>query len=310
MRLSVVRDITERKNGEEALRQAGAYNRSLIEASMDPLVTIDVAGKITDVNAATVSVTGCAREALIGSDFSDYFTEPDRAREGYRRVFQEGLVRDYPLEMRHRDGQMTPVLYNASLYRDKSGAALGVFAAARDITERKRAEQQIERLAAIVRSSNDAIIGKTLEGVVTSWNKGAEDIYGYAEGEIVGKSVSLLVPPDLQDDVVHILRTIKDGGHVEHYETVRQRKDGQLIHVSLTVSPVLDAAGAVTGASTIARDISERIQAEEKLKEHVSELQRWYDSTLNREDRVQELKREVNQLLARLGEPPRYTSQE
>ncbi|MGZ3303321.1 MAG: PAS domain S-box protein, partial [Isosphaeraceae bacterium] len=126
-------DITERKRAEEALRRASAYNRRLLEASLDPLVTIGPDGKITDVNEATEAVTGYPRAELIGKDFADYFTEPEEAREGYEQVFREGFVRDYPLEIRHRDGRVTPVVYNASVYRDEAGQVIGVFAAARDI---------------------------------------------------------------------------------------------------------------------------------------------------------------------------------
>jgi PAS domain S-box-containing protein len=160
-----VQDITERKQAEEALRNAkdkmeervkertyelyeeSLYARSLIEASLDPLVTISVDGKITDVNRASEEVTGVSREQLIGSDFLDYFTEPEKARAGYEMVFRQGFVRDYPLELKHRDGHVTPVLYNASVYRDDTGRNMGVFAAARDITERKQAEAAQRRLA-------------------------------------------------------------------------------------------------------------------------------------------------------------------
>ncbi len=136
-------DITERKKIENELHFALRYNRSLIEASIDPLVTISPDGKISDVNAATEQITGYSRTELIGQDFSDYFTEPEKARTGYRQVFENGIVRDYFLEIRHRDGHVTPVLYNASVYRDEHENVIGVFAAARDITERIRAEEQI-----------------------------------------------------------------------------------------------------------------------------------------------------------------------
>lgn len=142
------RDITESKRIEHEIRQAVAYNRSLIEASLDPLVTIGADGKITDVNSATEAVTGYARGRLIGTEFSEYFSDPDKARAGYRQVFSEGKVRDYELEIRHQDGHLTPVLYNAALYRDDAGKAIGVFAAARDISERKRAEEAVNRLNA------------------------------------------------------------------------------------------------------------------------------------------------------------------
>jgi PAS domain S-box-containing protein len=164
--VGISHDITDRKQAEEELRKAkdeleervkertyelyaeSLYARSLIEASLDPLVTISVEGKITDVNCATEEVTGASREQLIGTDFSDYFTEPEKARAGYVEVFRQGFVRDYSLELKHRDGQVTPVLYNASVYRDKTGQIMGVFAAARDITERRQAEAALRKLAA------------------------------------------------------------------------------------------------------------------------------------------------------------------
>jgi len=140
---TVARDVTERKRAEERLHAASQYARSLIEASLDPLVTISPEGKITDVNEATIKVTGLPRAQLVGTDFSDYFTEPEKAREGYQQVFSRGFVTDYPLTIRHRDGSLTDVLYNASVYRDVCGEVLGVFAAARDVTAQKRAEAQV-----------------------------------------------------------------------------------------------------------------------------------------------------------------------
>ncbi|HVP96079.1 PAS domain S-box protein [Methanoregula sp.] len=138
-------DITEQKKAEGALKKANAYNRSLIEASVDPLVTISPDGTISDVNEATIRVTGFAREELIGTDFSDYFTEPEKAKAGYESVFRDGSVTDYALEIRHRNGTVTPVLYNAVVYRDAAGNVTGVFAAARDVTEQRKAEEAIQK---------------------------------------------------------------------------------------------------------------------------------------------------------------------
>jgi PAS domain S-box-containing protein len=135
--------VKSSSSAQDKQRQASQYARSLIEASLDPLVTISTEGKITDVNEATVKVTGVSREKLIGTDFSDYFTEPEKARQGYQQVFAVGSVTDYPLTIRHRDGRLTDVLYNASVYRDVEGNVLGVFAAARDITVRKRMEEEL-----------------------------------------------------------------------------------------------------------------------------------------------------------------------
>ena len=138
-----VTDITERRRSENMLRDMSTYNRELIEASLDPLVTISREGKIQDVNSSTETITGVDRNELIGTDFHEYFTEPEKAREGYKRVFSEGKVINYPLEIRHHDGHTVPVLYNATVYYDNEGEIKGVFAAARDITERRRAEEAL-----------------------------------------------------------------------------------------------------------------------------------------------------------------------
>jgi PAS domain S-box-containing protein len=139
------KELTERTRAEQALQLANTYNRSLIEASLDPMVTIDPEGRISDVNAATEKVTGYSREQLIGTDFCSYFTDAEKARDVYQRVFREGSVRDYELRMSHPDGCVTSVLYNASLYRDESGKVLGICAAARDISERKLAEEELRK---------------------------------------------------------------------------------------------------------------------------------------------------------------------
>lgn len=147
---SLAEDITERLQAEQELRRAGAYARSLIEVNLDPLVTIAPDGTISDVNDASTLVTGCSREEMIGTDFCSYFTDPESARSGYLQVFERGTVKDYPLEIRHKDGHSTPVIYNASVFRDESGNIAGVFAAARDITRLKQAEQEL-------RDSRDAL---------------------------------------------------------------------------------------------------------------------------------------------------------
>jgi PAS domain S-box-containing protein len=138
-------DITEQKRAQAAVHAASRYARGLLEASLDPLVTISAEGKITDVNEATIKATGVAREQLIGTDFSNYFTEPDKAKEGYQRVFAKGFVTDYPLTVRHKDGRLTDVLYNATIYKNEAGEVQGVFAAARDITEKKATETELEK---------------------------------------------------------------------------------------------------------------------------------------------------------------------
>ncbi|WP_410509432.1 PAS domain S-box protein [Methanosarcina hadiensis] len=264
--VSIVSDITERKRTEKALKLSNLYNRSLIEASLDPLVTIGPDGKITDVNNSTEIVTGYSRDELIGTDFSDYFTDPEKAKKGYQCAFQKGFVRDYPLEIRHRDGHITPVLYNASVYKDEAGKVTGVFAAARDITAIKKAEEKIHKLANAVESSDDAFITKSLDGIITSWNKGAEKIYGYLAEEVLGKNISMLEPDSTKGETDHLIEKIKQGERIRHYETLRMKKDGTIIDVLVTLSPVFDMSGKLIAISTIARDITERKKAEEALR--------------------------------------------
>ena len=263
---ATARDITERKKAEERLKFVNRYNRSLIEASLDAFVTIGPDGKITDVNGATELITGYPGNKLIGTDFSDYFTEPEKARAGYQHVFVNGEVRDYPLEVRHRDGHEIPVLYNASIYKDDNGKVIGVFAAARDITELKKAESKIQALANAVESSDDAIITKSLDGIIISWNKGAGKVYGYSAEEVLGKDISMLEPDNLKGEIRHFSEKIRQGEKVQHYETLRLKKNGKIINVSVTLSPVYDTSGKLVAVSTIARDVTQRKRAEEALR--------------------------------------------
>jgi PAS domain S-box-containing protein len=184
---SIARDITERKRAEEQAGTASQYARSLIEASLDPLVTISPAGKITDVNEGSIKVTGMTRATLIGTDFSDYFTEPDKAREGYRKVFSKGFVTDYPLTIRHKDGRLTDVLYNASVYKDADGEVLGVFAAARDVTAQKHASQYARSL---IEASLDPLVTISPEGKITDVNERSIKVTGYPQEHHIGKDFS------------------------------------------------------------------------------------------------------------------------
>ena len=258
-------DITEYRKAEEDLRLSNIYNRSLIEASLDPLVTIGHNGKITDVNEATEQVTGYSRNELIGTDFTNYFTEPDKAKKGYQEVFKEGFVSDYSLEIRHKSGRTTPVLYNASIYMDELGEIIGIFAAARDITKLKKADEKIQALANAVESSNDAIITESLDGILESWNMGAKKIYGYSAGEVLGKNASILEPDNLKGEIKHLIEKTKQEEKIQHYETLRLKKDGTVINVSITLSPIFNSSGKFVAISCIGRDITEGKEAEKKL---------------------------------------------
>jgi PAS domain S-box-containing protein len=271
-------DITERKRADEALRLANAYNRGLIEASLDPLVTIGPDGKITDVNAATESATGRSRGELIGTDFCDYFTKPANARAGYEQAFLEGLVRDYPLELRHRNGQVMSVSYNAAVYRDESGEVVGVFAAARDITERKRAEEALResemRFRIFVDHAADALCVLDEERRIIEANREACQSSGYTREELIGK-----VPQDFDPDVdAAMLQRIDDqiaAGKVCTFETRNRRKDGILFPVEVRVRGFQHGGRRLH--LILARDISERKRAEEALRRseaYLAEAQR------------------------------------
>jgi len=181
-------------------------------------------------------------------------------------VLRTGVsVREQEVHIERPDSSRGIALVDIEAIMDSEGNVVGAVNCFQDITERKRSEEIALRLAAIVESSNDAIVSKDLDGVVTSWNAGAERIFGYLAEEIVGKSVTILTPPDFQEEEEAIIERIRRGQRVEHYETVRQRKDRSLIDVSLTVSPVRNAQGKVIGASKIARDITERKRSEAQI---------------------------------------------
>jgi PAS domain S-box-containing protein len=241
------------------------YARSLIEASLDPLVTISPDGKITDVNEATVKVTGAPREKLIGADFANYFTEPEKAREGYQRVFSEGFVTDYPLTIRHADGRLKDVLYNASVYKDARGNALGVFAAARDITGRKKAE---ERFGALLEAAPDAIVIVDRAGRMVLVNAQTQKLFGYTRQELLGQSVEVLVPqrfrgahPGHRTGFFAKPASRSMGAGLELYG---QRKNGTEFQVEISLSPLETDEGMLTMSAI--RDITDRKRAELKFK--------------------------------------------
>ena len=215
----------------EALRRAGDHNRRLIEASLDPLVTIGPDGRITDVNAATERATGRSRTELMGTDFSDYFTAPEKARAGYQQVFRDGLVRDYPLELRHRDGHLASVLYNASVYRDEQGKVIGVFAAARDITERKRSEAALKESEEAFRTLAEAmpqIVWATrADGWNTYFNQRWVDYTGMSLEESCGHGWNIPFHPDDQKRSWDAWQQATQRGGIYSLEVRLRRKDGE-----------------------------------------------------------------------------------
>jgi PAS domain S-box-containing protein len=297
-------DISEKKQAEEQLKQASQYSRSLIEASLDPLVTISIEGKITDVNEATMKVTGISRDKLIGADFSDYFTEPEDARKGYQQVFAKGSVTDYPLTIRHKDGRLTNVLYNASVYRDAQGQVLGVFAAARDVTEQRQAAQYARSL---IEASLDPLVTISIEGKITDVNEATMKVTGIPRDRLIGADFSdyFTEPENARKGYEQVFAK----GSVTDYPLTIRHKDGRLTNVLYNASVYRDAQGKVLGVFAAARDVTAQKEAESKIAEQrareeqrtrelerLSELERFQKLTVGRELKMIELKKEIEEL--------------
>jgi PAS domain S-box-containing protein len=256
-----VQDITERKQAEQEVALLSFALDKVREATF----LIDERGRFQYVNEEACRVLGYSRAELLALGVADI--DPEFPAERWSDHWRDLTVqRSMSFESWHRTrtGRIFPVEISANYF--EYGGRPYILALARDITERKRAEEAHSRLAAIVESSDDAIIGKDLDGTITDWNKGAERLYGYSAAEVLGRSVSILMPPDQQDEMAVFLRSIREGIRVDHYETKRVRKDGGTIDVSLTLSPIKDNRGQIIGASTIARNITAQKRVEDALR--------------------------------------------
>jgi PAS domain S-box-containing protein len=250
----------------EALRASNKRINRILESITDLYYSLDRDWRFTDVNKQTEVRFKKTRDELIGSVIWDLF--PEAVDSLLFPQFHKAINENVPVHFELPSKIVPGAWFEAHAYPSKNGLTVYL----REITERKTGEATSRLLAAIVESSDDAIISKDLNGIINSWNNGAQRLFGYTAEEIVGRPITVLIPPDRHDEEPALLERIRSGLRVEHYETVRQRKDGSLIDISLTVSPVRDEFGNVVGASKIARDITADKRAQEEIRFQASLL--------------------------------------
>ena len=277
-------DIHSHRITEQALHEMAILQQAILNSANYAIISTTPDGIITTANAAAERLLGYTAEEMVEKITPEAFHDPQEVAHYAEELSRElgiqiprgfdilvakarlGVPDEREWSYIRKDGIRFPVLLSVTALRDKNDVITGFLGIGSDITERKRAEEAAARLVSIIESSDDAIVGKTSGGIITSWNRGAEKMYGYAEAEVIGRSIYGLTPPDRIDETIEIMGKIKRGEHVDHFETVRLTKDRRFINVSLSISPIKDAAGKITGVSTIARDITEQKRAEEQLR--------------------------------------------
>ena len=259
------------KAGEPLIR-GDAFFREIVDALPAAVYTTDAAGRITYFNEAAAALWGCRPEIGTSEWCGSWrlFWPDGRPLPHDQCPMAIALMEDRPVRgqdavAERPDGTRVSFLPFPTPIHNAAGTLIGAVNLLIDTTEWSRAEGAMQHLASIVESSDDAIVSKDLNGIITSWNKGAELIFGYLAEEVIGKSVKILIPPDHQSEEDTILERIRSGHRIEHYETVRQRKYGGLVDISLTVSPIKNSQGTIVGASKIARDIAERKRNEAQI---------------------------------------------
>jgi PAS domain S-box-containing protein len=262
----IFRDVTERRRAELARERSERELADFFENATVALHWIGPDGVIVRANQAELDMLGYAREEYVGQHISRFHVDRDVIDDGLARLFRGDSLKKFPSRMRCKNGSIKKVVIDSnSLW--ENGRFIHGRCIMFDVTEHKREEETRSLLAAIVAASDDAIISKTLEGVILTWNQGAQRIFGYSQAEAIGRSVDLIIPPELRSEERQILDRIRQGDRVDHFETVRVGKDGRRLDVSLTMSPIRDESGRVIGASKVARDITERKQLDTAMRD-------------------------------------------
>jgi PAS domain S-box-containing protein len=247
---------------------------AIVQSSDDAIVTKDLNGIVTSWNQAAERIFGYTAEEMIGQSITNLIPtdQPEEEPQILERIRRGERIDHYETIRRRKDGTEIDVSVTISPIRNAKGRIIGASKMARDITMGKQVALESALLAAIVQSSDDAIVSKDLNGVVTSWNQAAERIFGYTAEEMIGQPIVILIPPDRPNEEPRILERIRRGERVDHYETIRRRKDGTLINVSVTISPIRNQRGEVVGASKVARDITGQKRMEAELRRFADDL--------------------------------------
>lgn len=291
-------EIARRQASEALLRRREAELSAFVETSSLGLHWVDANGIITWANQAEMDLLGYSWGEYIGHHIAEFHADRAVIDDILTRLCRGQKLNNYEARLRCKDGEIKTVLIDSSVLWE-NGEFVHTQCFTRDVSEQRRAEQLSQHLAAIVESSEDAILSKNLDGIITSWNQAAERIFGYTSDEVVGKPVTLLIPPERLAEEPHILGRLRRGDRVDHFETIRRRKDGSLVDISLTISPVRNKNGVIVGASKIARDISSKRKIEQALETVRQELARSNDD-LDR--RVQERTAALSDAVAQLEE--------